>query len=644
MTKTNKFLSSIAKHQKEQAKEKFSGFLQDYLEVLEANTAISGLSHKRLYDAITKHGITRLDQSDPRCRRIFNAETLRTYDYFQDSFFGMEHPLSKIMRFLHSASMKGEESRQVLLLLGPVGAGKSALVEHIKKALEAAEGAYHIADCPIREEPLHLIPRGLREEFENAYGVRIEGDLCPVCRYNLLEEYDGDYTKVPITTSSFSIRGRRGIGVVPPMDPNTQDTSILIGSEDISKMDLYSEDDPRVLSLNGAFNVGNRGIVEFVEVFKNEIEFLHTMITATQEKSVPSPGKQAMIYFDGVIISHCNEAEWNKFKAEHTNEAILDRIVRVNVPYCLEHTQEIKIYKKMLKTSDFNYHIAPHTLELASMFAVLTRLKPTNKVDQLTKMKIYNGEEIVEKGLIKKVDIKDLREEVRDEGMTGISTRFVMKSIDNALADSDKDMITPISIRESLIKQVKEQITNEEDRSRYLTFLQKTLHEEYLKILEKEITKAFVSAYEEQAEALFDNYLDHAEAYVNATKVKDSVTNEEMEPDEKFLVSIEEQIGIKGSAKDNFRADISSYMFAKLRRGEVIDWRAYGPLQEAIENKLVGSVKDISRIVTKSKSRDKRQQKKYNEMVKTLIKDYGYNEDSAEEVIKFASNNLWRDS
>jgi len=474
--------------------------------------------------------------------------------------------------------------------------------------------------------------------------VKIEGDLCPVCRHNLLEDYDGDYTKVPITISSFSIRGRRGVGVVPPMDPNTQDSSILIGSEDISKLDLYPEDDPRVLSLNGAFNVGNRGIVEFVEVFKNEIEFLHTMITATQEKSVPSPGKQAMIYFDGVIISHCNEAEWNKFKAEHTNEAILDRIVRVNVPYCLEYSQEIKIYKKLLKTSDFNCHIAPHTLDLAAMFAVLSRLKPTNKVDALTKMKIYNGEEIVEKGLIKKVDIKDLREEQRDEGMTGISTRFVMKAIDNALADSDKDMITPISIRDSLIKQVKEQVTNEEDRNNYLAFLQKGLHEEYLRILEKEITKAFVSAYEEQAESLFDNYLDHAEAYVNATKVKDNVTNEEMEPDEKFLVSIEEQIGIKGSAKDNFRADISSYMFAKLRRGEVIDWRAYGPLKEAIENKLVGSVKDISRIVTKSKSRDNKQQKKYNEMVKTLIKDYGYNEDSAEEVIKFASNNLWRDS
>jgi len=259
-------------------------------------------------------------------------------------------------------------------------------------------------------------------------------------------------------------------------------------------------------------------------------------------------------------------------------------------------------------------------------------------------MKIYNGEEIVEKGSIKKVDIKDLREEVEDEGMTGISTRFIMKAIDAALADSTKNMITPISIRDSLIKQVKEQIVNPDDRKHYLQFLQKTLHEEYLSILEKEITKAFVTAYEEQAESLFNNYLDHAEAYVNSAKVKDRVTNEEMEPDESFLQSIEEQIGIKGSSKNNFRADISSYMFSKLRRGEVIDWRSYGPLREAIENKLVTSVRDISRIVTKSKSRDTKQKKKFNAMVQTLIEDYGYNENSAEEVIKFASNNLWRDS
>jgi len=644
MSKTKKFLENIKKHRETKKTEKFRGNLEEYLKLVEKDKDIPILAHKRLFQQIISHGITVLDENTPRCNRLFDGEKVKVYNYFSDQFFGMERSLLKVMRFLHSASMRGEESRQVLLLLGPVGAGKSALIEHVKGALEESGKFYKLEGCPINEEPLHLIPRSLRRDFEKTYDIKIEGDLCPVCRHRLLNDHGGDYTAFPITETSFSVRGRTGVGVVPPMDPNTQDTSLLIGSEDISKLDLYPEDDPRALSLNGAFNVGNRGIVEFVEVFKNEIEFLHTMITATQEKNVPSPGKQAMIYFDGVILAHCNEAEWNKFKSEHTNEAILDRIVRVNVPYCLEYDQEVKIYEKLINRSDFECHIAPHTLEVAAMFAVLSRLKPSNKADPLTKMKIYNGEEIVEKGNIKKVDIKDLREEAEDEGMSGISTRFIMKAIDAALADSTKNMITPISIRETLIKQVKEQIVNQEDRKYCLQFLQKTLHEEYLSILEKEITKAFVTAYEEQAESLFDNYLDHAEAYVNNTKVKDNVTSEDMEPDESFLASIEEQIGIKGSAKNNFRADISSYMFAKLRRGEVIDWRSYGPLREAIENKLVASVKDISRIVTKSKSRDVKQQKKFGAMVQTLIDNYGYSGDSAEEVIKFASNNLWRDS
>jgi serine protein kinase len=642
--KSDKFLKLIGEHQDRKKVEKFQGTLRDYLSIIEKDPSVTKLAHKRLFDAIFAHGITKMTSADSRCNKLFNNEAVRTYDFFQEKFFGMERSLAKIMRFLQSASLKGEESRQVLLLLGPVGAGKSALMEHIKGALEETEPMYHIDGCPIHEEPLHLVPRSLRDEFQKIYGIRIEGDLCPVCRFRLKEEFGNDYTKMPVSQSSFSVRGRRGVGVVPPMDANSQDVTVLVGSEDISKLDLYSEDDPRVLSLNGAFNVGNRGVVEFVEVFKNEIEFLHTMITATQEKAVPSPGKGPMIYFDGVILAHCNEAEWNKFKSENTNEAILDRIVRVNVPYCLEVTEEAKIYEKMLGLSDFDGHIAPHTLEVASMFAVLSRLHPSNKVDALTKMKLYDGKDVIEKGHVKKIDINDLRDEARDEGMTGISTRFIMKALDSALSDSEKNMVTPVSIRDTLIKQVKEQIVVEDDRNRYLDFLGKTLHEEYLSILEKEITKAFVSAYDEQAEALFNNYLDHAEAYVNMATVKDSVTNEEIQPDENFMASIEEQIGITGTSKENFRVDITAFMFSKLRRGEKVDWQSYAPLKEAIESKLTSSVKQISRIITKSKSRDKKQQGKYNEMVKTLIDEYGYSEDSAEEVIKFAANNLWRDS
>ena len=549
------------------------------------------------------------------------------------------------MRFLHSAALKGEESRQVLLLMGPVGAGKSALIEHVKKALEIAEPAYHLEGCPIREEPLHLLPRGLRNDFEDLLGVHIEGDLCPICRHRLMNEFNGEYEKFPVTQSSFSQRGRRGVAVVPPMDANSQDVSLLVGTEDISKLDLYPEDDPRVLSLNGAFNVGNRGIVEFVEVFKNEIEFLHTMLTATQEKRVPSPGKNDMIYFDGVILSHCNESEWNRFKSEHTNEAILDRVLKVEVPYVLELEQEMKIYEKMINRSDFrDAHIAPHSIKVASMFSVMSRLKSTNKCDLLTKMKIYNGEAIIEKGRVKKVDIKDLKDEAKHEGMEGISTRFVMKALDAALSDSDKEMITPINVMDSMIKQVKEQIIDEEVKKKYLEILQMIIREEYLKILETEIAKAFITAYEEQAQSLFDTYLDNAECYTTKQKVKNKITREEREPDEKFMRSIEEMIGVVGSGRDGFRSDVTAYMFSKMRRGETINYKSYGPLKEAIEQYLIMSVKDISRIVTKSKSRDDDQKKKYNEMILTLIEDYGYNENSAEEILTYASNNLWRDS
>src|SRR5262245_53250823 len=242
-------------------------------------------------------------------------------------------------------------------------------------------------------------------------GVHIEGDLCPCCRFRLKEEHHSRYEDVPIGTVSFSKRNRKGIGVVPPVDPNNQDTSVLIGSEDISKLDRYSEGDPRVLELNGALNVGNRGVVEFIEVFKNEIEYLHAMITATQEKVIPAPGRHGMVYVDTVIVAHSNEAEWQKFKADHTNEAILDRIVVVKVPYNLRLSEEVKIYQKIIRNSDFRAHVSPHTLEFVSMFAILSRLEATPKCDLLTKLKLYNGEEVIEKGRTKKIDANELREE-----------------------------------------------------------------------------------------------------------------------------------------------------------------------------------------------------------------------------------------
>lgn len=638
------FKQIIENDRESKNKFKFEGTFLDYLEIVKENPDVAKLAHKRMYDIIMKKGYQVLKpEENPRVRKIYGNEIIKKYEFFKNDFFGIDKVLMKIVNYFYSASMKGEESRQVLYLVGPVGAGKSSLVEALKKALEASDPIYALKGCPMHEEPLHLVPKHLREKFEEMLGVEIEGDLCPVCKYRLLNEYDGRYEDFPVITTNFSIRSRKGIGVVPPVDPNNQDTSILTGSVDISKMDMYSEDDPRVFSLNGAFNVGNRGMVEFIEVFKNDVEYLHTIITATQEKSIPSPGKGSMIYFDGIIIAHSNEAEWNRFKADHTNEAILDRIVKIEVPYCLELNEEVKIYEKILKKSNFTAHIAPHTIKVAAMFAVLSRLKPSNKVDPITKLKIYNGEEIVEKGTTKRIDIMELREEAGlNEGMEGISTRFIVKSIDNAISNSEYNCINPLSIMESIIKSVKDLDVAEDVKKRYMGFIQDTIRKEYNKILEKEITKAFIHSFKEQAESLFENYLDNAEAFVNKTKLKDKATGEELQPDEDFMRSIEEQIGVSESSCKGFRSDVTSYMFYLVRKGGKIDYRSYEPLKEAIEKKLTSSVKELSRVITKSRVRDKEQDEKYNAMVEQL-KANGYCQHCCDVILKYAANNLWKD-
>src|SRR5919198_816063 len=544
------------------------GTLIDYLERVKEDPTWTKLAHARFYDMITAQGMYDITESDDsRVKRLYKDEPLKVYNFFKDEFFGIERTIAQIVRYFHSASLKGKESRQVLYLMGPVGSGKSSLVERLQRGLEATEPFYAIENCPMFEEPLHLIPRHLRKEFEKMLGVHIEGDLCPVCRFRLKDEYCGAYEEVPVCTRFFSKRNRIGIGVVPPVDPNNQDTSVLIGSEDISKLDMYSEGDPRVLDRNGV----------------------------------------------------------------------------VKVPYNLRLSEEVKIYQKIIRLSDFRAHVAPHTLEIASMFAILSRLEPTNKCDLMTKLRLYNGEEVVEKGRTKKVDVQELRESSKREGMNGISTRFIMKALDNALSDNTVgNCINPINVREALINMVKEADLSDDTRKQYLEFLQDTLHKEYLEILEKEITRAFVYSYQEQAEVLFQNYLDHAEAYVNKSKVKDRNTKEELSPDEGFMKSIEEQIAIIGSAADGFRQEVIAYLWAANRRGEKIDYRSYEPLKEAIEKKLITSVRDLSRVITKSRMRDEEQSEKYNAMVTNLL-DHGYYPNCVDMILKYAANNLWKD-
>ncbi|MBZ0273723.1 serine protein kinase [bacterium] len=639
------FQDLITEARDSRQKEAWRGTFLDYLDMVKNDPTIADLSHARLFHMIMMPGAHDvLETENPRTKRLFKNENVKVYPFFEDSFFGMERTINEIVRYFRSASLKGEESRQVLYLVGPVGSGKSSLVERIKQGLEDMPPFFAIDGCPMQEDPLHLVPRHMRARFSEMLGMPIEGDLCPYCRWRVKEEFKGEYEKFPVHRINFSKRRRVGIGVVPPVDPNNQDTSVLIGSEDISKLDRYGEGDPRVLDLNGALNAGNRGMVEFIEVFKNETEYLHAMITATQEKMIPAPGRHGMIYIDTCIVAHSNEAEWKKFKSDHTNEAILDRIVVVRVPYNLELSEEVKIYRKIIRQSSFKAHIAPHTLEVASMFSILTRLSPTEKVDLITKLRIYNGEEVVEAGQTKKVTVDELREEAGpNEGMDGISTRFIMKALDNALSDNmDGQCINPIYVMESLVQMIKKADMAEDNRKQFLEYIRDTVHKEYLKTLEKEITKAFVYSYQEQAESLFQNYLDHAEAYVNRTRVIDRNTKEGLEPDLKFMASIEEQIGISGTAAEGFRQEVISFLWSAMRRNDQVSYASYEPLKEAIELKLMSSVRNLSRVITKARTRDQEQMQKYNQMVETLIAE-GYCPQCVDVVLKYAANNLWKD-
>lgn len=605
----------------------------DYLNIVKKDPEVCKLAHKRIYDLIINQGFNMISKDN----------SIKKYNFFKENFFGIDKMLMKIVNYFYAASMEGEESKQVLYLVGPAGSGKSSIVEAIKIALEDSKPIYALQNCPVREEPLHLIPSTLRRKFEKELGVKIEGNLCPVCNYRLREEFKGEIERFPVEMVDFSIGERRGVGVVPPVDPNNQDTSVLVGSVDISKMDVYSEDDPRIFSLNGAFNVGNRGIVEFIEIFKNDIEYLHSIITATQEKLIPSPGKGSMIYYDGVIIAHSNEGEWNKFKGDPTNEAILDRIVKVEVPYCLELDEEKKIYKKILNKSKFKVHIAPYTIDVAAMFAILTRLNPSEKVDLMTKLKIYNGEEIVEKASIKKIEREELEEECgQKEGMEGVSTRFIIKAINSAICESNCNCINPINVINSLMIAVKEKELCEEDKNRYISFLEDIVRKQYNKILDKEITKVFIEGFNPQAEELFNNYLDHAEAYVNKIHLKDKITGEDLEPDEEFMREIEEKIRVNENAAKGFRKDVVSYVLYLIRKGEDISYNCYKPLQEAIERKLISSSREIRRIVDPCKIRTEAQEEKYRFIIEKL-KNNGYCDKCAPAILRYAANNFWRD-
>jgi len=619
---------------------RWEGSFRDYFELVAQNPRIAQLSHARINDMVHAAGVDRLNEG--------TQHEVLSYNFFSPELFGIEEPIARIVEYFKSAAQRLEVRKRILLLMGPVGGGKSTIVNMLKRGLEdwtktEAGAVYAIKDCPMHEEALHLIPHQLRPEVEKHYGIYIEGDLCPQCRYSLEKTYGGRHEEVIVHRVAFSEKERVGIGTFSPSDPKSQDITELTGSIDLSTIgEVGVESDPRAYRFDGELNIANRGLMEFVEMLKVDEKFLYSLLTLSQEQSIKT-GRFAMIYADEVILSHSNENEYIAFAGNRKSEALQDRIILVRVPYNLRVSQEERIYDKLLRQSEAlrNVHLAPNTLRVAAMFAVMTRLEEPKRqsVDIVKKMKLYDGEDV--EGY-KSKDVRELKEETVREGLDGISPRYIINRLSSALVRDGVTCINPIDALRA-IKDGFEQHTgiSAEKRERYLNMIS-LARKEYDELAKVEVQRAFVYSFEEMARTMCNNYLDNVEAFCNKERIKDPITEEEMDPDEQLMRSIEEQIGISENAKNTFRQEILIRISSYARKGKAFEYSSHERLKEAIEKKIFADLKDVVKITTSAKTPDPDQLRRINEVVDRLVKDHNYCPVCANELLTYVGTLLSR--
>ncbi|GLJ03751.1 MULTISPECIES: PrkA family serine protein kinase [Bacillus] len=628
-------LKKIEQHREEEQRLKWEGTFSDYLDIIKENPLVAQSAHSRVYHMIKDSGIE-------------EENGVRTYKFFDQELFGLEESLERLVEeYFHPAAKRLDVRKRILLLMGPVSGGKSTLVTRLKRGLEeyslTDHGAvYAIKGCPMHEDPLHLIPQNLREDFYREYGIRVQGNLSPLNMMRLEEEYGGRIEDVRIERIFFSEDKRTGIGTFSPSDPKSQDIADLTGSIDFSTIaEFGSESDPRAYRFDGELNKANRGMMEFQEMLKCDEKFLWHLLSLTQEGNFKA-GRFALISADELIVAHTNETEYRSFISNKKNEALHSRIIVMPIPYNLKVTEEERIYHKMISESDVSdVHIAPHTLKVAAMFSILTRLKEPKRsdIDLVKKMRLYDGESV--EGF-QSVDIDEMKKEFHDEGMSGIDPRYVINRISSTIIRKNMESINALDVLRSLKEGLDQHPSiSSEDRERYLNFIS-VARKEYDDIAKKEVQKAFVYSYEESAKTLMDNYLDNVEAYCNKNKLRDPLTGEEMNPDEKLMRSIEEQIGISENAKKAFREEILIRISAYARKGKRFDYNSHERLREAIQKKLFADLKDVVKITTSTKTPDEQQLKKVNEVVARLIDEHGYNSTSANELLKYVGSLLNR--
>lgn len=631
------FKSFIDKHQ-QKAEEEFS--LEEYLELCKTDKIAFASPAERLLDAIGKPVYVDT-QKDPTLGRIFQNRTIKTYPAFAD-FFGMEDVIEKIVGYFTHAAQGLEERKQVFYLLGPVGGGKSSLAERIKELMEVHPIYVLKAGkelSPVFESPLSLFTKE-DGEFLSNYNIpvnRLRSILSPWA-LKRLDEFNGDISKFSVVKVYPSKLRQRAVVKTEPGDDNNQDISSLVGKVDLRKLDELSQSDPDAYSFSGALCRGNQGIMEFVEMFKAPIKTLHPLLTATQEGNYVGSEEIGPIPFEGIIMAHSNESEWKSFRGNKNNEAFLDRVYLVKVPYCVRYSEEQKIYQKLLDHSNLhNAPCAPKTLEILSKFTVLTRLHAHENSNLFTKMRIYNGENL--KDIDPKAkSVHEYRDYAGvDEGMDGISTRFAFKVLSKTFNhDSNEVAADPIHLMYVLEEAIKQEQFNEEREKEYIDFIKSVLTPKYFDEIGKEIQRAYLESYSDYGQNIFDRYIDYADHWIQNQEYKDHDTGTLISKDslDEELEKLEKPAGISNS--QDFRHEVVNFVLrARAKnKGKNPSWNSYQKMKDVIEKKMFASTEELLPVISFDTKKERKEQKKHDDFVGRM-ETHGYTKRQIKRVVDF---------
>ncbi|UIJ96363.1 PrkA family serine protein kinase (plasmid) [Sinorhizobium meliloti] len=607
--------------------------LQEYLLACRDDKSMYATAQERMVDAIGDPIL--VDTSaDERLGRIFANRTIKIYPAFSD-FFGMEDTIERIVGYFRYAAQGLEERKQILYLLGPVGGGKSSLAERLKKLMELRPIYTLMVDgkiSPVFESPLGLFhPERMADLLEDKYGIarrRLTGLISPWASKRL-DEVGGDISKFSVVKLMPSRLRQIGIAKTEPGDENNQDVSSLVGKVDIRQLENYSQADPDAYSYSGGLNRTTQGLLEFVEMFKAPIKVLHPLLTATQEGSYNGTENFGAFPFQGTILAHSNKSEWLQFKNNRNNEAFLDRILVVKVPYCLRVTEEKQIYEKLLRESELvSNPCAPEVLEILSRFTVSTRLVPHENSSLYTKMRVYDGENL------KDVDpkarsVQEYRDAAGvDEGMTGVSTRFAFKVLSEAFNYDTKEVAAdPVHLMYILEQAIKREQFAKETEAAYLDFIKSELATRYAEFIGHEIQKAYLESYSEYGQNLFDRYIAYADAWLEDQDFKDPDTGQILNRKilDSELSQIEKPAGI-ANPKD-FRNEVVKFTLRARAKnhGKNPSWTSYEKLREVIEKRMFGQVEDLLPVISFGSKKDSSTEKQHVEFVQRM-KERGYTE------------------